>query len=263
MRLDIEDLRASYLKNVEEYLLRDKLLNIYTLGDLELPDSRAKFRIASSGNKILGLMLTYEFDDYPIIWLHAAGEAADQLLDEINYGKFVMIAETSSLRYVIARFEGANAFKESVMLLKRENFKSRPDANVRKAHLEDVMAWAKSLSDGEEPDIMLMRKAEDRLKRNDCFGYFAGQNIVSRGVVDMKSKYGWAIGGIYTLPRYRNKGLATSVMSGIINAAPPHVTDFILYVREDNSPAIRSYTKTGFRVIGERLFVDYNAGIIP
>ena len=248
---------------IEEFLLPDRFSNIYIIGDIEARDEKAKFSVAKDGDHIIGILLSYEFDDYPVLWLYDRGSATMQLLDRVTYGKFVMITGESSVQRVLKVFKEASVYRESVMHAHRSEVRYYHNPEVRKLEPDDSYAWAKSINNGEEPDNKLIKKAETKLINNDCFGLFCGEDIVSRGVIDVKTSYGWAIGGMYTLPSFRNRGYATSVMSGIIEAASEEINDFVLYVRENNKPAVKSYARSGFRPIAKRVFIDFNTGTKP
>lgn len=259
-------LKSLFLENaddVERYLARNFQANIYVLGDLETSDERAVFRIAYEGPDIVGVQLTFELPDYPIIWLSGNPESAERFVSMLNLERFVMITESSALGALERKYQGIRKYPEDVMHLASDSFRPVRHENVRKIRQEEYFDWATSLNNGVTPDARYIRKAKGDLKDYECFGYYHQGKIVSRGVVHVKSRYGWALGGIYTLPEFRGKGFATSVMSGIVDYSRSFTGNFILFVRSDNEPALNSYSRIGFRKVGERTFVDLNTGQVP
>jgi ribosomal protein S18 acetylase RimI-like enzyme len=57
-----------------------------------------------------------------------------------------------------------------------------------------------------------------------------------------------AIGGVFTHPRYRSRGLATAVTGAVANALRADgIHDIALNVHADNDPAITAYRRLGFK----------------
>jgi ribosomal protein S18 acetylase RimI-like enzyme len=55
------------------------------------------------------------------------------------------------------------------------------------------------------------------------------------------------IGAIATDERYRNMGFATSVVSSLVKEILQNSPIALIHVRNDNAPAVRVYSKVGFR----------------
>ena len=58
------------------------------------------------------------------------------------------------------------------------------------------------------------------------------------------------IGGVYTLPAYRNKGLAAAAVAHLINTHSTEAHGFALFVKTANTAALRVYQKLGFKQCG-------------
>jgi predicted GNAT family acetyltransferase len=63
------------------------------------------------------------------------------------------------------------------------------------------------------------------------------------------------IGAIATDERYRNMGFATSVVSSLVQEILKNSPIALIYVRKDNAPAVRVYTKVGFEPYKQYLMV--------
>lgn len=71
------------------------------------------------------------------------------------------------------------------------------------------------------------------------------------------------VGRVYTRPEYRNSGFATQVTYALTKEALEKASFAVLFVRSDNYPAIRVYTKIGYRKIDERIWFDMGTGVKP
>jgi GNAT superfamily N-acetyltransferase len=66
----------------------------------------------------------------------------------------------------------------------------------------------------------------------------------------------WLIGGVLTLPEFRDLGLSTDVMRLAVRSALAAGARPALYVREENDVARRIYDRLGFRLLERRGWVD-------
>ena len=55
------------------------------------------------------------------------------------------------------------------------------------------------------------------------------------------------LGGVYTLPKYRNCGLAKALLNGVTQQFAARAKKCTLFVRTQNLAAIKVYEKTGFK----------------
>lgn len=263
MPVSLKPMDENLRNGVENYLAENSPSNIYILGDLEARDERISFRVALSDEEIVGVMATFEFPDYPIIWIIGDSESAEAFSTGINLDRFVIITEVQLLPVMQNSLENIKFYHEDVMRISPGNHISRKSHSARKVDPSEYMLWARSLNNGNLPSDRILRKAKSDLKDFDCFGYFLDGSIVSRGVFYIKSSYGWAIGAVYTLPEHRGNGYAGDTVSAMVEYAEQETDSVILFVRSDNEPALRSYRKIGFEKVGDRLFIDRNTGQVP
>jgi len=66
----------------------------------------------------------------------------------------------------------------------------------------------------------------------------------------MQGFHWFQIGGVYTLPAYRNKGLAAAAVAHLINTHSAEAHGFALFVKTANTAALRVYEKLGFEQCG-------------
>jgi ribosomal protein S18 acetylase RimI-like enzyme len=92
--------------------------------------------------------------------------------------------------------------------------------------------------------------ARRQLSKYLYLGIFLEDKLVSIGAAYVRLPEIWAIGGLYTHPDYRNLGLGTMISAELTKRAWMSGSKAVLKVDEDNLPAIKIFTKTGYKVIG-------------
>ena len=61
----------------------------------------------------------------------------------------------------------------------------------------------------------------------------------------------WQIGGVFTTPSERGKGLATLLMKTLLNYLHMNKKRAVLFVKKNNEPAIKLYKNLGFKIIAD------------
>ena len=74
--------------------------------------------------------------------------------------------------------------------------------------------------------------------------------IVAKVGTNARGFHWFQIGGVYTLPAYRNKGLAAAAVAHLINTHSAEAHGFALFVKTANTAALRVYEKLGFEQCG-------------
>ena len=74
--------------------------------------------------------------------------------------------------------------------------------------------------------------------------------IVAKAGTNARGFHWFQIGGVYTLPAYRNKGLAAAAVAHLINTHSAEAHGFALFVKTANTAALRVYEKLGFEQCG-------------
>lgn len=75
-------------------------------------------------------------------------------------------------------------------------------------------------------------------------------HIVTKAGTNAQGFHWFQIGGVYTLPAYRNKGLAAAAVAHLINTHSAEAHGFALFVKTANTAALRVYEKLGFEQCG-------------
>jgi predicted GNAT family acetyltransferase len=95
------------------------------------------------------------------------------------------------------------------------------------------------------------------------YGVFTQKKLVSYAGSFLQLPQVWMIGGVYTHPDYRSKGYATLATSTVTEEALNNASVAALFARSDNVPALKAYSKIGYRKIGNKVWVDVGTGMKP
>nr|WP_314992630.1 GNAT family N-acetyltransferase [uncultured Treponema sp.] len=74
--------------------------------------------------------------------------------------------------------------------------------------------------------------------------------IAAKASVNAQGFHWFQIGGVYTVPEYRNNGLAAAALAQLIAANRTEACGFALFVKTANAAAVRVYEKLGFERCG-------------
>lgn len=133
-------------------------------------------------------------------------------------------------------------------------------SGVRRATLDDLDALVPMIAayrvedglsrKGDDHSAWIRTHAKERVESGNLFVVATSGRPVFTGAFNFAGRYGSGLGGIYTEPSVRGKGLASRAVADLCRmalAVGPVVT---LHVAQDNVPAIRAYERAGFRMAG-------------
>ena len=89
-----------------------------------------------------------------------------------------------------------------------------------------------------------------RLATEYIYKVSADGRIVAKAGSNAQGFHWFQIGGVYTLPVYRNRGLAAAAVAHLINTHSADAHGFALFVKTANTAALRVYEKLGFEQCG-------------
>jgi uncharacterized protein len=89
-------------------------------------------------------------------------------------------------------------------------------------------------------------------KAGHWWGHFDGDQLIGTAALNASYKHVGQVGGVYTRPGYRGRGLASLTMQALMrDAGDRHRLErLILFTGEDNRAARRLYESLGFKSIG-------------
>lgn len=89
------------------------------------------------------------------------------------------------------------------------------------------------------------------LKRYPALLGFSGKNLAARVAVNGIGTETWQVGGVFTLPEYRRRGIAAAMMNALSAKAGEEGKTLSLFVKKSNAPALRLYNSCHFETMGD------------
>ena len=249
MKTEIEVAKLEEHDEIEfmNFLKKDKILNIFTICDLERFGDKTQVWIAFKKKRITGYI--FIFSDL-IVNTHGSPESIKELMHRITLAEAILVMEPSHLKDIKRLYEpieptdkatGGKITTYHVMKLDLADFKPSTKHNVKRIVKEDL----KEVLDrfGEEWKTRL----EGAIEHGIAYGAYGNSKLTSVATVSEIVDEIALIRGVYTLPASRNKGLATSACSALIRELTTKKKTPILWVSKDNLPARKIYARLGFR----------------
>ncbi len=138
--------------------------------------------------------------------------------------------------------------------------------SISQAMPDDGSLLFKLQFDYEKEEVVIDREAHDpevtmaHLRKNLSVQtiLYAKHNgvLVAKGGTNAKGHTCHQLGGIYTLPEYRSRGIAQALVSRLCSLIAFDVPRVSLFVRIDNPAAIAVYRRLGFEII-DRFRISY------
>lgn len=95
----------------------------------------------------------------------------------------------------------------------------------------------------------LKRRFQLRMRHYLQYGLFDRGKLVARAMVNLYGLRFWQLGGVYTVPEWRSRGLACFLVGKLCRTVRAAGRRPMLFVRPDNLAAIRLYQRCGFHFV--------------
>ena len=252
----VDTFRFNYdtLSIISKEYKKNPILYAYVLYDLIYETDKTYVAFKLKEDEIVGYLLLWK--GMKPNALHVYGDVID-LLDRclpLLRDETIIHTPPELSKYVIAHLNKYGEIKYLGtfldMLTDLSNFKPYyPEKAIR---LREIHVEAYIKVKNEQGRMLSYEEALDRLLRWRYYGVFVGDKLVSIACSYLRLPELWIIGDVYTLREYRGKGFAKIVTSAITRDAVNCSGKALLHVREDNVPAIRVYSRLGYRVMGKK-----------
>ncbi|QEE14246.1 GNAT family N-acetyltransferase [Promethearchaeum syntrophicum] len=220
------------------------------------PDSTKIWMAFGEDEKIKGMLLNYKEKN---IQIRGSDEAVKNLINQVD----MLTMDITVL----------NSHKEFLNLKDKENKKEillnrmviYPGENLISNNLEPEI-----LEESDREEIAsLFRKADPefwgKVKGNELvfsethkwFGIKRSNQIVSFSQIWIGDEIG-IVSTVATDPNFRNQGLATVLVSYAVQELFKHVPLGLIHVRADNTPAVHTYEKIGYKKLYQFSFYKRN-----
>jgi predicted GNAT family acetyltransferase len=232
---------------------RDPLHYYFFILDWKQRPDQTEIFLAIDGKKVEGLMLIYA--DY-VVQLRGNRCAVERLLDSVSPEKVELQAPLDCEDIVRRTYSPQIRYDLVLMTLKRGEENVRIQHDLVRLGPKDAVEVAEIMkrADPEWWGDVTAEQRRESLEKTYWLGIKSGHKIVSVGNTRFED-FGSNIGIIATDQKYRNQGYATSIVSALVQEILKRAPIALIHVLNNNAPAIRAYSKVGFRPYKHYLLV--------
>jgi len=209
---------------------------------------KTKILLALENEEIDGMMLVY---DGRIAQLRGSSRAAEALLQSLDLEKveFQSLKEHEPL--VLRKYKPTLKQSHEMMLMLARRGEERlvmrcPVVALDASDAEKIASIMRDADPEFWGDVASQGIMEGMSKGANWFGVKVDDELVSIGNLRITEWTG-LIGIVATQEARRNQGYATSIVSKIVQQILERVPVAMIFVLADNSPAVRAYSKAGFK----------------
>jgi len=243
--VEIVSVADGYEQMFWNYVNRDPIDYYFFILDWTQRREQTKIFLAVEGEEVVGSLLV--FADYNVQF-RGSREAVQKLLEHANLEKVELQAPPDCEDIVCQKYKPR--IKQDMVLMRLNRGEEHVCLTETPVRLD--------VEDAEEVAVLMRRcdpewwgeaKAENlrkSLEKTFALGIKKDGRLVSAGYtrfVDFASN----ISMVATDEKYRSKGYATSIVSVLVEEILKRSPIALIHVIEDNAPAVRAYSKVGFK----------------
>lgn len=223
--------------------------------DMKHDKDKAKIMLAlDQKGSIQGMMMVYR--DY-IIQLRGKVEAVEMLVADLNVEKIEMTLPAECRHLALpSRYNVNKTLDLTLMVLRKSeetpNIKHDP-VRLTAADAEDIATLMRT-SDPSWWSEIKTEQIASRMATRLWLGIKVNEKLVSIGGATLDD-WGSCINTVATHENYRGRGYATSIVSALVEEMLSHSNLALIYVETENTPAVRAYTKVGFKLYKEYIVI--------
>jgi predicted GNAT family acetyltransferase len=243
--VEIVSVADGYEQMFWNYVNRDRIDYYFFMFDWTQRREQTKIFLAVEGKEVLGSLLV--FADYNVQF-RGSRKAVQKLLEYVNLEKVELQAPPDCEDIVCQKYKPRIRQNMALMRL------NRGEEHVRLTETPVML----NVEDAEEVAALMRRcdpewwgeTASEQLKQRWQNVFWLGIKLEGKLVsvgntrfVDFASN----IGVVATDERYRSRGYATSIVSALVKEILKRSPIALIHVIADNAPAVRAYSKVGFK----------------
>ena len=226
----------------------DRAWGAYAITDLDQPYRQHARFLAPASDDEQAVVLVYTPPEFATIVPHGNHGGVRIVLESAENlpPACLVLARESDLPSIETRYQADSLWTMERMAVNAADLNLIEDNawDVRQLSEADFSALQSLYAHGAESIFGIVM-----LRHGIYMGAFDGDRLVgAAGTHTLSAAFGVAtIGGVFTHPEYRGKGLASVTTSAVARAAVQRGIGFLaLNVKSDNEPAIRVYSRMGF-----------------
>ena len=212
--------------------------------DYKYRKDEAKIFLALENSQTKGAMLVYADR---IVQLRGSREAVQSLLNTVKLENAELQAPVDCEEILLKKYRPKLQHVIVLMTLMKGGEKIQINRAPTMLSFEDAEEVAEVLRKA-DPEFWGNISSPAGRHWEDAYmlGIRNENTLVSVGMTRF-ADFGSNISVIATIEEYRNMGFATSIVSALVQEILKHSTTALIHVRQDNAPAVRTYTKVGFK----------------
>ena len=265
----IRELTPDDQRAILEFVYRREQENLFVIGSFEFlshPFETNVYLGFFQENELIGLGTYFgRWSDIQICTDNLAAHHAlvDAFLQRKKPVEYVVGFKRYTLR-TIERLrshgiEPRATYEETVYLLKRETFNSFATGEVTKATPADVdeIVRLEHQVEGKTTETEVTPKERNRILPDNEWVLRKEGRIVSKANIHGVSRHYAQIGGVLTHPDFQNRGYAKQTVSTVCQHWLDQNKQPLLFVKNENLPAIKVYESLGFQPVDEFLLAEF------
>lgn len=224
---------------------QDQLDYHFFIFDWKLNKDQTKITLALEKEKIEGLMLVYRDS---VVQLRGKREAVKLLLDQLDQEKVELQVPLNCVDIALRKYSPKIREEMILMQLRRGEENIQITTVPVRLGTEDLEEVAELMQEADPLHWGEVTAETLRMRVGGAFwlGIKQKQRVVSMGSARL-TDFGSNINVVATKEQYRNRGYATSIVSALVKEILKTNQTALIHVLRDNAPAVRAYSKVGFK----------------
>jgi ribosomal protein S18 acetylase RimI-like enzyme len=226
-----------------KFVNQDFLDYYFFIFDWKHRREQTRILLALENSQIQGLMLLYANE---IVQLRGSKKAVESLLDVVNLENVELQAPVECEEMVLRKYRAGVKHIVVLMSLKKGEENLLIKHALVKLNMDNVGEIVEVMRKADPESWGDLSQAKRHWQDACLLGIRRNDKLVSIGLTRFVD-FGSNISAIATDENYRNMGFATSIVSALVQEILKNSSMAIIYVLKDNMPAVRVYTRVGFK----------------
>ncbi len=228
-----------------QHVNKDPLNYHWFIVDWKFSKDDTKILMTIADDEIVGMMVVFKDS---IVQVRGGREAVKVLLDQLDQEEIEMMAPMDCEDLVLERYDPRIRNEMFLMYLEKGEEIIQREHEPVELSMDDAEQISEIMVES-YPDWwahMTPEKVKENMGDRFWLGIKVDEEILSFGNTRFID-FGSNIGVVATHKEHMNRGYATSVVSALVEEILKRSDRAMIHVLKDNHPAIRTYSKVGFK----------------
>jgi len=261
-RLEVTTMKIVSIQDGFEQLFwdvanKDPLNYYFFIFDWTRRREQTKILLAMKNERVVGSMLQYTAQRPDnIVQLRGSREAVEKLLARVDFERVELQAPVDCEDIVLKTYSPSFRHVLVLMQLKKGEENLQVKQAPVKLGVEDVHEVVDVVREADPESWGDLDVEQQKLAWKDAYmlGIRQDNKLVSIGLTRF-ADIGSNISAVATDKACRNKGFATAIVSALVDEILKRSPPALIHVLSDNAPAVRVYSKVGFKPCKQYILV--------